>query len=122
MNKKIQFALVAPASQVIVMDFGQNKDLMEKYIEERTAKYGSPPAAVPRKVTTIKVMESVDTLETNTVVGITLLHSSSLVLTNDGNIAVHDRHNDLYTSVGPANISTLNAIIDAAERLKAHVK
>ncbi|UKL14757.1 hypothetical protein C121_24 [Stenotrophomonas phage C121] len=61
-------------------------------------------------------------MKTETSVGITLLHSSSLVVTSDNNIAVHDRKNDKYISVGPATISTLNAIIDAAERLKIHAK
>lgn len=122
MKKSTRFALVAPASRSVLLDFGKNRDLMDNYIADAEKRYGSKPVAQPVKLTTIVIEESANAEDTRTAVGITLLFNTSLVLTTDGNIAVHDRSLDLYTSVGPATLSTLNAIIDAAERLKVHAK
>lgn len=122
MKKSVRYAMVAPSSKVVMLDFGPHKDLLEKHITWHTEKYGSKPNGVPSRVTTLVKVEPADAPITETSVGITLLHGSSLVLTSDNNIAVHDRENDLYISVGPATVSTLNAIIDAAERLKVHAK
>jgi len=121
-RKSVRYALVAPESKVITMDFGHDRDVMEKHIKQMTDRYGSAPASMQARVTTVVTVEAVDAPVTHAEVGITLLHGSSLVLTSDNNIAVHDRENDLYISVGPATVSTLNAIIDAAERLKVHAK
>lgn len=122
MKKSTRYALVAPKSRCVVMDFGKNRELMDNYIADVEKRYGSKPNAEPRKLTTIVVDEDADTPDIRTELGITLFHSSSLVLADDNTISIHDRENDLFIAAGPATLATLNAIIDAAERLKVHVK
>lgn len=122
MKKSVRYAMVDARNKSVLLDFGPHKDLLDKHVNWHKERYGSEPAGLQARVTTVVSIEPADEPETTTEVGITLLHSSSLVLTSDGNFAVHDRESDLYISVGPATTSTLNAIIDAAERLKVHVK
>lgn len=122
MKKTIRYGIVDPRSKSVLLDFGQHKDLLDKHVQRAIEQYGSEPGGLQARITTVTMVEPADEPITFTDVGITLLHGSSLVVTTDGNIAVHDRENDLYISVGPANVSTLNAIIDAAERLKIHAK
>lgn len=61
-------------------------------------------------------------MNTRTTVGVTLLFGTSLVITDDGNIAVRDHKTDTYIDVGPATSSTLDAVKYAAEHLKIHTK
>lgn len=122
MKKSVRYAMVDARNKSVLLDFGPHKDLLDKHVNWHKERYGSEPAGLQARVTTVVSIEPADEPETTTSVGITLLHGSSLVLTSDGNFAVHDRESDLYISVGPATTSTLNAIIDAAERLKVHVK
>ncbi|QEG09241.1 hypothetical protein HYP93_gp18 [Stenotrophomonas phage Pokken] len=122
MKKSVRYAIVDAKSKSVMLDFGPHKDLLDKHVNWHKERYGSEPGGLQARVTTTVQIEPADEPVTETSVGITLLHGSSLVLTTDGNFAVHDRESDLYISVGPATTSTLNAIIDAAERLKVHVK
>lgn len=122
MRKVIRYGIVDPHTKSVLLDFGQHKDLLDKHVKRSVEQYGSEPGGLQARITTVTMIEPADEPLTFTDVGITLLHGSSLVITTDGNIAVHDRENDLYISVGPATVSTLNGIIDAAERLKVHAK
>lgn len=122
MKKSVRYGIVNPLTNAVTLDFGAHKDLMEQHVINYRKKYNADLFGLQARITSTLQIEPVDKPVTETIVGVTLLHGSSLVLTSDNNIAVHDRENDLYTSVGPATLSTLNAIIDAAERLKVHAK
>lgn len=121
-KKSVRYALVAPVSHHVVMDFGTNKDLMNDHIARAIERYGTPPSAMAARLTHTTKVERAESEEVHTEVGVTMFYNTSLTLTTDGNVSIHDRESDTYIAIGPATVSMLNALIEAAERLKVHAK
>lgn len=56
-NEQTSYALINRKTGRIVVDFGNSNRSLDEYIERYTSQHGSPPNALPAKITTVTKIE-----------------------------------------------------------------